>query len=356
MDLELTNYIRNYRSIKWENLLKKELSEFSLVAAEPSLRKMKSIFDKIIDYQEIYSIHNQWSDILKNQIKEFLMFIQIISEYSDTKERNNFINRIKDKEYQVIVALKDLLFIVDYNSNGEDKILERLNLKIHDTIVLEVEEKIKKEFDHEKMIELRKISDDLIKNKNKISEATSLIESMNKEKDIALNKTVEGRALSFVDKANEHKSFQWIDMKFFSFPLPKSAFLWLILSFFFGGLSLFLILLFIMVLKNDNNISVGSAILRISSLVVPSYFAFFCIQQYVNNKKLYEGYKYRDISLKTMKELIMERSGMGKNEQEQQREILSRGLDVIFSEPTVNDDNVQKEVLRILKDVAVKKL
>lgn len=52
-----------------------------------------------------------------------------------------------------------------------------------------------------------------------------------------------------------------------------------------------------------------------------------------------------------MRELLRERASSG-----EQSEILNKGMNIIFSEPVLNDDNNQKQIVADLKEIIIKKI
>jgi len=93
----------------------------------------------------------------------------------------------------------------------------------------------------------------------------------------------------------------------------------------------------------------GLAVLRITTILAPAYFTIFCAQQYLNHRRLYESYAFKDITLQTM--LNLRGRVTGTREQDL---ILSKSLDVLFSEPFLKEDikydkNMVWELLRLLK-------
>lgn len=100
-------------------------------------------------------------------------------------------------------------------------------------------------------------------------------------------------------------------------------------------------------------LTLENIILRISALIVPSYFAVLFVNQFFTQKSLYEVYKFKDVALQTM---IALRTQFG-DDYEGRRELLERSLSVIFSEPSIKDDSKQQkqmitELIRLLSQKA----
>jgi hypothetical protein len=90
-------------------------------------------------------------------------------------------------------------------------------------------------------------------------------------------------------------------------------------------------------------------VLRVSTVLVPGYLTLFSANQYLYHKRLHESYMFKYASLNTMNHLLSTRTA------EQQTEILSKGLNVLFSEPSTKesavkyDSHLVTEMLSILK-------
>ena len=102
---------------------------------------------------------------------------------------------------------------------------------------------------------------------------------------------------------------------------------------------------FIEAIKNEPSISVGVAILRVSSLIVPSYFAFFFSRQFQLSQKMYKFYKFKSVALSTMANLYAAYPT-------QQEKVVEKALAVIFSEfSEKNNDLSQKDMLDFVSKI-----
>lgn len=183
----------------------------------------------------------------------------------------------------------------------------------------------------EEIKKAKKLSDDLISNKEKFLNAIAIAKNWIKTKDKALDISVEEKSEYFEDKSREHKG--------------GKIYWWFAGAIVSGAVAISIIIYFIY--KVDGDISLGAALLRISAILFPSYFAVFCSQQFLNHKKLYETYKFKNIALKTMKELLKEYTAVP-----DKQKILSKGIDIIFQEPILKDGSmVQKQIINDLKDI-----
>lgn len=191
--------------------------------------------------------------------------------------------------------------------------------------------------DREKLQEAEAIAIKLTKNAGRYEKATQTAENWIKSEGRALSSALQDKAQIFNDKAEQdHQS--------------KEVWGWFVGGMVGGVIAFITILIFIS--KNGTDLSVGSSLLRISVLVVVSYFAFYCLQQFSNHRRLYEIYKFKAIALKTMEELVKSYS-----EQADRDRILNKATNVVFSEPNLKEDkNVQQKILDELFEIVKKKI
>ena len=131
-------------------------------------------------------------------------------------------------------------------------------------------------------------------------------------------------------------------------PSWHGSFFWLLCSFFWGILVVGIIFYFIF--SNVGQFTLGNSIIRLASILIPMYFTIFSAQQYLNHRRLYEAYKFKDISLNTMVNL---REKLPEHSQEREK-VLAKSLDVIFSEPSLKEDikydkQLLLEIVRMLR-------
>ena len=182
-----------------------------------------------------------------------------------------------------------------------------------------------------------KIAKKLTDNEEKYEKAVQTAESWVQAEGKALSSSLKDKAEVFNLKAQEHKFSGW-----------SGNWIWLVGSILSGIIAVGFIVYFIS--ESGTDLSFGSSLLRISTLFVISYFAFFLLSQFSNNKRLYESYKFKAIALNTMEELV-------KSYTDDREEILNRAISIIFSEPTLKDaDNFQKRLLEDSMDIIKKKL
>ncbi|MDB5204516.1 MAG: hypothetical protein JWP09_544 [Candidatus Taylorbacteria bacterium] len=160
------------------------------------------------------------------------------------------------------------------------------------------------------------------------NKAIVLVNDLIKSKVSFEDKTIKEHLGTFINSANEHKIHR--KEKFFSIKF-SGQWWWLFSAMMMGSIVALIVTSFISVLEKNSSISAGAAILRISSLIIPSYFTFFFISQFNYHKKMYEVYSFKNTSLNTMTELM-------KINQAKSDYILEKGLLVLFNEPQLKDE------------------
>lgn len=158
--------------------------------------------------------------------------------------------------------------------------------------------------------------------------AISLVEELNKKKVLFEEKTIKESLGTFLNRAAEHKIYNGVKFKV----IFRGQWWWLLLALIMGGVIAYFVFSFINVLQNNGDISIGAAILRISSLAVPTYFMAFCVNQFKYHKSMYEIYSFKNTALNVMTDLM-------KTNEQKSDYILERGLKVLFTEPNLKNDN-----------------
>jgi len=185
----------------------------------------------------------------------------------------------------------------------------------------------------------------LIEEKNDIEEALKLAKEWIEAKGQILNTTIKGQAIAFKKRAESHATFNKKGKK----SGLKSKH-WFISMLIFSLVTMFLVALFIYELtRNGGDVSTGNAILRVSSLVVPIYLITFSANQHSYHKKMYESLMFKYASLETMNSLIK----LNEGDPSLKKSILEKGLNILFSEPTIKEDSVKKNQLvdEIIKNI-----
>ncbi|MHB1163122.1 MAG: hypothetical protein ACYCZZ_01140 [Minisyncoccota bacterium] len=143
MNEDLKNKIEEYKKLNWSKLLRKDLGEYSLEEAKPSLDRLKKILDEIIGYSGLASLPQDYQNRLGNQIQSLISFAnEIVSNFQNTIERPTWIQRIKNQEQQVwndLIVVYEYLRVVDPAQNSQLEIyLDSAKEKIS-----ELDEKLK---------------------------------------------------------------------------------------------------------------------------------------------------------------------------------------------------------------------
>ena len=185
------------------------------------------------------------------------------------------------------------------------------------------------------------VANKIIKNKAKYNKATTTVENWIKAEGKSVATSLSKKSDAFDKKAEDYKSERMIGNAG-----------WFVGGLLFGLIALVAIAYFIYDLGNNNDISLGFALMRISVLFIIFYFAFFMLSQFSNNKKLYEAYKFKAIALETMEELVKSYDKDGDRER-----ILNEAISIIFNEPKIKEGgDIQKKLLNDLMDIVKKKV
>jgi hypothetical protein len=159
--------------------------------------------------------------------------------------------------------------------------------------------------------------------------AISLVEDLTKKKVAFEEKTIKQSLGTFVDRASEHqihRSEKFLSTKF------SGQWWWLLFALICGSVVVYIVSSFISVLEANNNISIGAALLRVTSLAVPTYFMIFCINQFKYHSRMYEIYSFKKTSLNMMTDLRT-------TNPDKAEFILEKGLNVLFNEPSLKEDS-----------------
>ena len=173
---------------------------------------------------------------------------------------------------------------------------------------LNKKESIKKDRDEQSINDASKIADKLLQSEKLIENGINAAQNIIKEKGNINSLSIDEQANIFNIRATEHSCVKW-----------------LVSSIIFGILTTILSYL---LFKDPTKMS--ELISKLFSLSIPIFFTGFCIKQHLYHKKMYEIYSFKYAALNTMKHLITEKADF-------QDKILDKGLDVIFSSPTVKE-------------------
>lgn len=197
------------------------------------------------------------------------------------------------------------------------------------------------------------LADELINKEESIKNAINIVQNRIDTQWNAISTQLQDRAIIFENKAKKHisTSIRKNNTRFFDRPFLQSNWRWFIAWLFLWLTWLFIITKFIED-DNINSISIWSALLRISMIVVSWYFSIFCLQQFNDDRKLWEIYTFKWLALRTMDDLIKSYT-----DQKEREYILNKALDIVFSEPKLNEKNmVQQKYLDDMIDVIKKKI
>lgn len=345
--------IRNYKKLKWDKLLRTDLGQAGeLLKADPIFKRIKKTFDFIIEHPATESLTDVATNQIDFRLQDFINFVSgNIMTFSDVSLRNTKIQEIKNKEWEITESLSSIIqyFLLHYEN-------QNLNTSEND---LEINQ-IRQEWEEQKnelntlkssvpiILNNLETSIDLANNlqnnsetiKKAINSASEWIQKNKETVDLIL----ENNASNAAQKANEHITYQtkWVEiwlLKKFNIlkkhnkqPSFHGSFVWIMSSMFFGLIVMLIIGHFV---YSPGELTVGMALLRISAILVPSYFTVFSTQQYLAHRKLYESYRFKDVSLNTMIQL---KKQISDNERGSQELIVKKTLDVLFSEPILKED------------------
>lgn len=207
---------------------------------------------------------------------------------------------------------------------------------------------------------LKKISDalefgeNLLQNKEAFEKTSEVFNEVLKDKETFTQNLLNDKGRLFDNTADEYKTFRvksfvlintklnrYSIIKYFTtFTVFYGSFLQMVLAFVFGLGIMVIVYSFIEAIKENGSVSPGVAILRISALIVPSYFAFFFARQFQLSQKMYKFYKFKALAMTTMSSLFP-------TYPTQQDKIMDKALAVIFSEfnEKSNSDLTQKDLI-----------
>ncbi len=343
--------LRQYRSLDWNHMLMSHLGDGSLIEAKPFLERAKFFLNKLTDDRVLTILPPVVIANLEAQLQSFTSFIHNeIFAYTDVSQKSVKILNIKNQtanlfnelfKYSVYFdVLPPELDVNEAITKALNEIREAKNKEIKDL------NDLKNNFyasipQYKEALELSTI---LAKDKSKIEDALSKVDQFIGANEKAVEAILKKNATSFATKAGEHSTFKttWVPIWLFqkiglAREIKQPAWYpgityWLWLGMLFG-----LIVIGIVGYYNYNpieDISWLASLQRLSIIIVPSYFAIFSINQYVTQRKLYEIYKFKDIALQTM---IILRTQF-QEDFDAKNELLSRSLQVIFTEPALKED------------------
>ncbi len=299
-------------------------------------RMVISVYQKLVNKKNL-TLDDRVIDKISfhfNQIKELNQHLESDLNYQNKQDINQlfagFVEFLRNKGF---------LDNIHYNVGNRDIIS---NKSIIDEYINELESIIEKlqlaQLNDKNLKNVEKFLDKILKDKQKYDDAIKIAENWIKLEQESTSFAIQEKINIFDLKAdNEHA--------------VKKYRPWLIAGIATGIIMLACIGYFIHELGSAVNITIGTALLRVSSLVVLSYFAFIFLQQFSNHRKLYEFYKFKAIALATMKQLLKTYTN-----QKEKEMILNKSINIIFSEPNFSDDkHLQQQLIDELLDIIKKK-
>jgi len=201
---------------------------------------------------------------------------------------------------------------------------------------------------NESFVNIQPFLDEIIRDEPRYKTALESLESLLIKQGEVNSAALNGQADAFKKRAEEYQTTKknsvelfYGKIKFWRWNLwnvsVNGSWWWLLLALVFASITGYITYVFFQLsMGSESNITAGTAILRVASLLVPSYLTVFSVTQYLYSKKMYEAYMFKYATLQTMNNLIYTNSDLKEN-------ILSRGLEVLFSEPNIKGTANSKE-------------
>lgn len=340
-----------YKEIEWESLLRTDLGVAgSLQGAAPVFKRIKILLDNVVSASRNGNLPETVSQEVDGVMAKFLTFINTsILGFTDVSMRGQLLNDINKTETEIIGGLYPFLAYISATKEAVENIgLDALNKRLdlmEDSLgkVSLSDESVSK---REELLNRSEIlAQRLLDNRDKFEVALERVDSLIERTEQVISSAVKDNASDSALKANEHKTFEMklVPILLFSKipflnklrqPSWSGSFPWLVSALTFGATSLGMIWYFIVTTPASSSISVGSSLLRISALIVPLYFTIFSAHQYLNHRRLYEAYRFKDLALQTMNKL---RTSIPPTDSAY-GEILTKSIEVIFTEPAFKED------------------
>lgn len=294
----------------------------------------------ILNNENLNILDTDYYKIEKN-INNYNILIANLENFREWEPEINWI--ISSQQYrqfqQQIVKLNqnqsNQWIIIEKYNNEIDNILN--NLKI--SILYNEKEKLRNE-----LSEAKEIWDTIISKKSEINNALEIINSILEKKDKNIETELKWHYRYFEDEAKNNK---WIlkNKKWFFNSLNPNNYksfkiIWLLLSI----ITWVWTIIYIYIIFNKTGLSIWDSLLRISILTIAFYFIIYFSKQYSNHKNLDKSYTFKSISLKVMLWLSKISS------ENEKRMIYEKSLDKIFSEPNININNKDWDMINIIKD------
>jgi len=298
----------------------------------------------ILNNNKLDILDTDYSKIEAN-IRNYNSLITVVENFKEWEpEINGIIRSQQYREFeQQIIQLNQnqnnqWIRIEKYN-NEIDNILN--NLKI--SILYYEKEELKSE-----LSEAKKIGDEILNKKDEITEALEIAKSILETKDINVNNEITTHYKYFEDEAKNNKwiFFEELQLNIFKIKYTSFKVIWLLLSI----ITWIWTIIYIYSIFDKTGLSIWDSLLRISILSIAFYFIIYFSKQYSNYKNLDKSYTFKAISLKIMLWLSKFSSVA------EQNMIYEKALDKIFSEPNINVNNKDWDIINIIKDTIPTKI
>jgi hypothetical protein len=305
-------------------------------------------------FQQLFRYDELVNDLLKKIKKEDNLAQEIIKKISLHFQRvndlNNYLNKLNSSEpsninivfQDFIKQIRTLIDNIAYTTQSGLRI--NSNESFIDKEISEVKELLNKhEIEQEKIKEAKELAEEILSKADRYKKASAVAENWIRKEGEALSTTIEDQGQNFTNKADtEHTGWR---VRY-----------WLIASIIFFVLAIIAAFMFLNIFNKTQNmqteISVGFALLRISIIGMFVYSAFLAFQQFANQRKLYEIYKFKGLAFSTMKNLVKTYSDRADREL-----IVSKAIEIIFNEPILKESEVvQQKMVNELLDIIKKKI
>lgn len=137
------NLLDSYRDLNWNQLLRKDLGEYSLEEAKPIFERIKNIFDLVINNSELNNFSQNAQSQIQNKLQDFMGFCnQIVNSFQNTSERNSWMDRVKQQESELINVIGNYFAYFSIIDPSKDRELKKYITEA-DEKVKELDEKLK---------------------------------------------------------------------------------------------------------------------------------------------------------------------------------------------------------------------
>lgn len=134
--------LKRYKNLNWSSLLRKDLGNYSLVDAKPTLNRIKKFFDSILLNPALPNLAQSIQNEIQSQLIDFLNYCDnTIKTFSDIGQKEQQLEEIRNREHQIINALGKYSYYFSeidpakgvefkkYSEEAKEKV-EELNRKI----------------------------------------------------------------------------------------------------------------------------------------------------------------------------------------------------------------------------------